>query len=85
MQNIVCKLDNKLIICSLPGPRTNVQIRDNYPVVNRNDPSDHQTLPLVKVKCVLKTTERAPPLPVNNFTAQNITVLFSACYLAKIY
>ena len=34
--------------------------------MNQNDLSD-RTLPLVKVECVLKTTDRAPNLPVNNF------------------
>ena len=38
---------------------------DNYPAVNQNGLSD-RNLPQVKVKRVLKITDRAPPLPVNN-------------------
>ena len=34
--------------------------------MNQNGLSD-RILPLAKVKCVLKTTDHAPPLPVNNF------------------
>ena len=50
---------------SLPGPHI-VNWGDNYPAVIQNDLSD-RTLPLVKVECVMKTTDRAPPLAVNNF------------------
>ena len=72
MQNIVCKLDNKIpkkfartSYCTLGGGGV------NYPAVNQNDLSD-RTLSLVKVECVMKTTDRASPL--QTFTAQNITV-----------
>ena len=50
---------------SLPGPRI-VNWGDNYPAVNQNGLSD-RNLPQVKVKCVLKTTDRVPPLPVDSF------------------
>ena len=43
----------------------------NYPGVNQNDLSD-RTLSLVKVDCVMKTTDRTPSL--RTFTAQNITM-----------
>ena len=36
-----------------------------FPAVNKNGLSD-RTLPLVKGKSALKTTDRAPPLSVNN-------------------
>ena len=39
---------------------------DNYPAVNQNGLND-PNLPQVKVKCVLKTTDRIPPLPINSF------------------
>ena len=63
MQNIVGKLDNK-VYKSLPGLCI-VNWGDNYPAVNQNGFSD-RTLPLVKGKYVLKTTDGALPLPVNN-------------------
>ena len=44
---------------------------------------------LVIVKCVLKTTDRAPPLSVNNFYGTKhhcARMIFSACYpVAKMY
>ena len=57
------------------------------PAVNGNGLS-HQTVSLVKVKSVLKTTDCAQPLPVNNFydTKHHCAPgIFPDCYPANIY
>ena len=43
-----------------------MNLGNNYPALNQNVLSD-LTLPLVKIKCVLKATDFATPLPVNYF------------------
>ena len=75
IQNIVGNQTTNLVRGSLPGPRIKMQIWDNYLSVNRNGLSDHQTLTLVKVKCVLKTTECTPPkvgIPILFLVPENI-------------
>ena len=85
LEDIGRKREGGLEIAPLVGRGLNWE--DNYPTVNQNGLSD-RILPLVKVKCVLKTTDRASPLRVNSLygSKHHCTPMnFFSLLPAKIY